>query len=260
MGVFTDRFVSVDGHRLHYGEAGSGPGSGDRTIVLLHSGGASCRQYESVTPFLTRAGYRVVAWDMLGHGDSDPLLAHLTMERHGALVEGFAAALGLDRFVLSGSSIGGYIAIAHAVSGTRRVARLVVVEAPLRSPDWYAQNWAGFEAMCAIPDNSADELSGRFRIVTPELHKRWNIDRNKAGSWTMVDIAWACRDFDTAAAFAAIPVPMSVIIGSKGPTMNEKARMESLRPGVSITVLDDCGHFPMIDDPEAFAAALLADG
>lgn len=256
MGVFTDKFVNVDGYRLHYGEAGSGAD----TILLLHSGGASCHQYAAVTPLLTQAGYRVLAWDMLGHGDSDPLLAHKTMEQHGALVEGFAAALGLDRFILSGSSIGGYIAVAHAISGTRRLARLVVVEAPLRSPEWYAQNWAGFEAMCAIPDNSADELKGRFRTVTPELHKRWNIDRNKAGSWTMVDIAWACRDFDTAGAFAAIPVPASVIIGSKGPTLNEKARMETLRPGTPITVLDDCGHFPMIDDPEAFAAALLAAG
>lgn len=256
MDGFADKFVMVDGHRLHYREAGSGSG----TILLLHSGGASCHQYEAVTPLLTQAGYRVLAWDMLGHGDSDPLLAHKSMEQHAALVEGFAAALALDRLTLSGSSIGGYIAMAHAVSGTRRLARLVVVEAPLRSPEWYAQNWAGFEAMCAIPENSADELTGRFRSVTPELHKRWNIDRNKAGSWTMVDIAWACRDFDTAGTFAAIEVSTSVVVGSKGPTLNEKARMEALRPGVAITVLDDCGHFPMIDDPEAFAAALLADG
>ena len=110
--------------------------------------------------------------------------------------------------------------------------------------------------MCAIPENSADELTGRFREVTPELHKSWNIDRNKAGAWTMVDIAWACRDFDTAGAFASVAAPMSVVIGSKGPTLNEKARMEALRPGLQVTVLDDCGHFPMIDDPAGFAAAI----
>lgn len=258
MGIFTDTFVSVDGCRLHYGDAAAKAGTDAGTILLLHSGGASCRQYEAAAPLLSDAGYRVLAWDMLGHGDSDPLLGHRTMEQHAALVEGFAAALGLDRFILSGSSIGGYIAMAHAISGTRRLARLVVVEAPLRSPEWYAQNWAGFEAMCAIPDNSADELKGRFRSVTPELHKRWNIDRHKAGSWTMVDIAWACRDFDAAGAFAALRVPTSVVVGSNGPTLNEKARMEALRPGTRITVLDDCGHFPMIDDPAAFAAALLA--
>ncbi len=254
MNAFSDQFVTVDGHRLHYRETGVGA----ETILLLHSGGASCHQYAAVMPLLADRGYRVLAFDMLGHGDSDPLLAHRTMAQHGAIVEGFATALGLERFILSGSSIGGYIAMAHANSGTRRLSRLVVVEAPLRSPQWYAENWAGFEAMCAIPDNSVEELTGRFRTVTRELHKRWNIDRNKAGSWTMVDIAWACRDFETARAFETLTVPTSVIIGSKGPTLNEKARMEALRPGTPITVLDDCGHFPMIDDPEGFVAALLA--
>lgn len=252
MNIYSDNFVTVDGHRLHYIEAGTGP----ETMLLLHSGGASCHQYEAVLPLLVDAGYHVFAWDMIGHGDSDPLLAHKTMEQHGAMVEGFAAALGLNGFILAGSSIGGYIAMAHATSGTTRISWLIIVEAPLRSREWYAENWAGFEAMCAIPDNSAEDLKGRFRTVTPELHNRWNIDRNKAGSWTMVDIAWACRDFDTADAFAAIRVPTTVIIGSKGPTANERSRMEELRPGSPIIVLNDCGHFPMIDDPEGFVQAL----
>ncbi len=73
----------------------------------------------------------------------------------------------------------------------------------------------------------------------------------------MVDIAWACRDFDTADAFAAIAVPTTVVIGSKGPTASEKSRMAGLRPATPVIVLDDCGHFPMIDDPAAFAGAVL---
>ena len=252
MSAITDHFVEAGGHRIHYVEAGSGP-----TLLLLHSGGASCRQYAAVMPALAER-HRVIAWDMLGHGDSDPLVSHLRMEEHGALAGAFAAALGLEDYVLSGSSIGGYIAMAHAVSDDHRIGRLVIVEAPLRSPEWYRDNWAGFEAMCAIPDNSAEELKPRFRAVTPELHKRWNIDRNKAGAWTMVDIAWACRDFDAAGAYAAITVPTSAIVGSKGPTLGERSRMEQLRPDAPVTVLDDCGHFPMIDDPQAFVAALLA--
>ncbi len=253
MSDLEDGFVTVDGHRMHYLATGEGT-----PFLLLHSGGASCRQYAQVMPAIAAAGHRVVAWDMLGHGDTDPLRHHLTMEQHAALVGGFADALGLERYLLSGSSIGGYIAMAHALAAPERIERLVIVEAPLRSPQWYRDNWAGFEAMCAIPDNSADELKGRFREVTPELVKRWNIDRNKAGSWTMVDIAWACRDFDAAGAYAAIGVPTRSIIGSKGPTLNEQARMAQLRPDAPITVMDDCGHFPMIDDPDGFVRALLS--
>ena len=253
MSDLRDGFVTVGEHRMHYIETGEG-----RPFLLLHSGGASCRQYAAVMPAIAAAGHRVIAWDMLGHGDTDPLRHHLRMEEHAALVGAFADALGVEDYNLAGSSIGGYIAMAHAAADPDRIARLAIVEAPLRSPAWYRDNWAGFEAMCAIPDNSADELKGRFRTVTPELVKRWNIDRNKAGSWAMVDIAWACRDFDAAGAYAAITVPTRAIIGTKGPTMNEKARMEALRPDAPIIVMEDCGHFPMIDDPEGFVGALLA--
>lgn len=252
MNSTSDRFVTVDGHRFHYVEAGDGP-----PLVLLHSGGASARQYGAVIPMLA-AKHRVIAWDMLGHGDTDPLTRHLTMEDHGALLAGFIAALGLGRITLSGSSIGGYIAMAYAASSAAALDRLILVEAPFRSSEWYRDNWAGFEAMCAIPDNTMDELKPRFRDVTPELHKRWNIDRNKAGSWTMVDIAWACRDFDAADAYARIMAPTSFLVGSNGPTLNEKARMEALRPDIRVNVIEGCGHFPMIDDPDGFVRAILS--
>ena len=137
MSGIEDRFVTVDGHRFHYREAGDGP-----VLLLLHSGGASCRQYAAVMPALA-ARYRVIAWDMLGHGDTDPLRYHLTMEEHGALLAGFARALGVERYTLSGSSIGGYIALAHAATAPAGLERAIIVEAPLRSPEWYRDNWAG---------------------------------------------------------------------------------------------------------------------
>ena len=252
MAAITDGFVTVGERRIHYVEAGEGV-----PLLLLHSGGASCRQYAAAMPLFAAAGRRVIAWDMAGHGDTDALVRHLTMEQHAALLAGFADALNLDRYWLAGSSIGGYIAMAHALVAPTRIERLAIVEAPLRSPEWYEANWAGCEAMCAIPDNSADELRGRFREVTPDLVKRWNIDRNKAGSWTMVDIAWACRDFDAAGAYAGIVVPTTTIVGSRGPTVGERERLSTLRADAAIVVLDDCGHFPMVDDPEAFVAALL---
>lgn len=253
MDSMKDGFVTVGDRRVHYVETGDGA-----PLLLLHSGGASCRQYAATMPLFAAAGHRVIAWDMAGHGDTDALVRHLTMEEHAALLTGFADALSLDRYRLAGSSIGGYIAMAHALAAPARIERLAIVEAPLRSPAWYRDNWAGFEAMCALPDNSADELTGRFRAVTPDLVKRWNIDRNKAGSWTMVDIAWACRDFDAAGAYAGIAVPTTTIIGSRGPTVGERDRLAALRPDAPIVVLDDCGHFPMIDDPQGFVSAVLA--
>jgi len=37
----------------------------------------------------------------------------------------------------------------------------------------------------------------RLRAPTPEILERWNIDRSKAGVWTMIDVMWAIRQYET---------------------------------------------------------------
>jgi 3-oxoadipate enol-lactonase len=247
---WQDRFVDLDGRRIHYLDEGEGP-----AVVLLHSGGGSLYEFEEVVEPLA-ARFRVIAWDMPGHGDSDPLLKHHAIEDHRAVLERFVDALGVDTFALVGASIGGFIGVDYGLRHPKRLDRLVLVEAPLRSPQWYIQNWAMFEAMCAIPETPFEQLAPRFRKLTPELHARWNIDRNKAGSWTIVDLAWASRDFNMGEAFASLPSPPAVILGSKGPTAVELDRMRAAQPEAVFITLEDCGHFVMLDDPARFAEAL----
>lgn len=143
-----------------------------------------------------------------------------------------------------------------AVRFPNRVEHLVLAEAPLRSPEWYDVNWPAFEAMCAIPTTTFAATAPRFRNLTQAQHNRWNIDRNKAGSWTTVDIAWAVRDFDAAGALADVSTPLTVLMGASGPTIGEQARWQAIQPEAQIEVLADCGHFLMVDDPKAFAAAV----
>lgn len=246
----TDRFVQLDGGRIHYLEAGEGA-----PLLLLHTGGASAQEFEDVIPLLAER-HRVIAWDMPGHGDSDRLWRQRGIEHYADDLRAFLDALAIDRAILVGVSIGGYIAMDFARRWPDRVERAVLVEAPLRSPAWYAENWPAFEAMCAIPTTSFQAAARRFRALTPAQHERWNIDRNKAGSWTMVSIAWSVRDFDAAVALAALKVPLTVAMGATGPTAHELDRWRSIQPAATYRLLDGCGHFPMIDDPAAFAEAV----
>ncbi|WCT74474.1 alpha/beta hydrolase [Sphingomonas naphthae] len=255
--IARDGFVQVEGRRIHYLEAGEG-----QPLVLLHSGGGSAYEFEHVIAPLSEH-HRVIAWDMPGHGDSDPLLRHMTIAGHDEALAGLIAALGLADVILAGVSIGGYIAMHHAVTRPAGLSRVVLAEAPLRDSAWYDANWPMFEAMCAIPDTPFDALAKRIRALTPDLHRRWNIDRNKCGSWTLVDLGWAVRDFDAAGTYAAGSVPATVVIGGNGPTLADRAKFEALRPDAALIVLPGCGHFPMLDDPAAFVEAVLrgaADG
>jgi 3-oxoadipate enol-lactonase len=251
MTPWQDRFVDLGDRRIHYLDEGAGP-----VVILLHSGGGSLYEFETVVMPLA-ARFRVITWDMAGHGDSDPLTRHMSIAGHRAVLERFVDALELKTFSLVGVSIGGYISTDYANHNPGRIDRVVLAEAPLRSAEWYKTNWAMFEAMCAIPETPFEQLAPRFRSLTPALHARWNIDRNKAGAWTIVDLAWAVRDYDMGAGFTALTPPLSVIVGDKSPTTPELPRMQAIHPDARYITMADCRHFIMVDDPERFIEAVI---
>ena len=72
-----DGFAKTKGYgRIHYREIGSGP-----ALMLMHTNGASAHQYDIIAPLLAKH-FRVISWDMPGHGDSDRITRHYTMEDH----------------------------------------------------------------------------------------------------------------------------------------------------------------------------------
>jgi pimeloyl-ACP methyl ester carboxylesterase len=80
------------------------------------------------------------------------------------------------------------------------------------------------------------------------------MDRNKAGGWTMMDVMWAIREFDVKALLARVARPALVLVGDMGPVMPTLDEYRRLLPEAAITVMPGCGHFPMIDAAQEFAA------
>jgi pimeloyl-ACP methyl ester carboxylesterase len=137
-----------------------------------------------------------------------------------------------------------------------RVRSLVLVETPIRSAQAWAQRWFNVEGNFALPLQSIESVAARIRNVTPELHKRWNIDRSKAGSHTMMDAMWAVREYDTLGALAALQVPTCAILGSEGPVSDSLPALTHKIGKDNIAVMHNCGHFPMLDDPAEFVERL----
>jgi magnesium chelatase accessory protein len=239
-------FVQTKHGRLHYLEAGQGP-----TLVLLHSNGASAFQYEQVLPRFAER-WRVLALDMPGHGDSDPITRHYSIEMYAQAVVSFLDALKIDRAAVAGDSVGGSICIALAHDHAERTQPVIISETPLRSDEEWEKTWPRIEATYSQPTQDMDELKPRFRAATPELLKRWNTDRNKASAWTMVDVMWAMREFDAVGALRARKGPAAVIVGAKGNVVSNRAPYDDSVGKELVAVLPDCGHFPMIDDPALF--------
>lgn len=115
--------ANVWGLDIRYIEAGEGP-----VVLLLHGLAASLLTWYCNIDVLADAGYRVIAPDLPGFGNSDKP-GHLDYGPDSAanFVYDFSQELGLDRFSLVGNSAGGLIAGLFALKCPEMVARMVLV-------------------------------------------------------------------------------------------------------------------------------------
>lgn len=250
--VTRDGIVKTKGYgRIHYREAGKGP-----ALMLMHTNGASAYQYDAIAPLLAKH-FRVIAWDMPGHGDSDPIQRHLSMEDHAKALAALMTALKIKAAHISGASVGGSLTLAFAALFPTRTLTAVPVETPCRNNDEWGANWHHTEGNFGLPMQTQAQIKERVAVVDGALEQRWNIDRCKAGAWAMMDVMWGIREFNAVAAAKKIKKPMMIVYGRKGPTIALKDRLTGANPKAKLTIMENSGHFPMLDEPSAFASVYI---
>ena len=116
--VGAAKYLTIDGRRLAYREAGSGP-----PIIFLHGLGGNSASWEP--QFGAFAGsHRMVAWDMPGFGSSD-LIPLTTTRDYSTLARRFMDALGIVRAVGVATSYGTVILADLAQSNPGRISAMV---------------------------------------------------------------------------------------------------------------------------------------
>ncbi len=118
----TPRFETVEGLRVRYVRAGSGP-----AVVLIHGLASSIVTWRHVLPVLAR-DHDVVAVDLPGFGASDQP-ANLSPDSYPGIVTGLMDRLGIARASLVGNSLGGAVGVWVAARAPTRVDRLVLLDA-----------------------------------------------------------------------------------------------------------------------------------
>ncbi len=102
----TSKFTTINGHRVHYKQVGSGP-----HIILIHGIGASTYTWRFVVPLLADK-FTVTAMDLLGFGQSDkPNNFDYTLDEQSKILIQFINQLQIDKAKLVGSSMGGALAL-----------------------------------------------------------------------------------------------------------------------------------------------------
>jgi pimeloyl-ACP methyl ester carboxylesterase len=266
-----------EGVRVHYRDQGN-PAA--RTVVMVHGFSASLHTWE---PWVKELGgaYRIVSLDLPGHGLTEtPKGYQATMEGYADLVDAAAAKLGLERFVIVGSSMGGNVAWQTALRHPERVDGLVLVGA------------AGWRDPRADPSQRpfvfkvlADPFWGpMIRDLDSTAMTRQGLRAAFAGNEEMVDEAMVARytdmsrapnhrdlilslSLDVAGRTAASDELMAQI---KVPTLVMHGKLDKLVPfsggenfartitGAKTAFYDDLGHVPMEQAPARTAADLKA--
>lgn len=144
------RFVNIgDGLRMHYAECGEGA-----PVIFVHGSGPGASGHSNFADNMqefARAGFRAIAVDLLGYGDSSkPIDRRYTLDLHVPALRKFVHQLNLARVSLIGNSLGGAVSMRFAMDYPDVTDRLVLLApgglAPrgryLRMPGIRAMMWS----------------------------------------------------------------------------------------------------------------------
>jgi len=250
--------------RLYYEEAGQGI-----PLLCLHTAGSDGRQYRAVLndPAITK-NYRVITFDMPWHGKSSPPAGwqnedyRLTTGSYTGMIMDFIRALGLERPVVMGCSIGGRIVLDLALKHARELRALIGLQTGAYVERYYDAAWLdhpevhGGRACGAV-------AYGLMSPLSPEKERWetvWHYMQGGPGVFTgdlyfyqvEGDIRSRIGEIDTSVC------PLYLLTGeydySASPRDTEAAAARI--KGAKMTVMKGLGHFPMSENPEAFLGYL----
>lgn len=122
--IAVSRFMTLNGNKVHYLEAGRGP-----TLLLLHGTAldSAALTYGAMIPKLAEH-FHVYALDWLGYGESDKPMMDYTSPNYSSLLAEFIEALGLEKFSLVAFSMGGAMALGYALEHQEKIHKLVLID------------------------------------------------------------------------------------------------------------------------------------
>jgi pimeloyl-ACP methyl ester carboxylesterase len=238
---------------------------GRPTLVLLH-GGPGSFDHSYLKPWFSRLADRmqVVYLDLRGHGRSARGdLADWTFEQCGDDVRAFCDAVGIERPIVLGHSMGGFVAIAYGARHPGHAAGLVLLSTFARYDldrivdgfrrvagdevaEFARRDYGGLE----ITDEEWALVFAAFGPNVPtvdELARRvGNVELNAHGGRLMLQL-------DLLEALPRIASPTLVCVGDLDPLMFDAKDeiVAGLRPGVGrLEIIEGAGHFPWLDAPD----------
>ena len=261
-------YLELEGLLIRYNVIGGGP-----AVVLVHGWLSSSRLWEQLAGRLAQR-FTVYTLDLSGFGESDKPLVGYGVRNGSRLLYAFCAHFGLTRANVIGHDLGGAMAVKLAADHPDVVGRLVIVSTPadedqidvptmlwlatlpVVGPLFYALGRAArpvrrlwMRPFVADPEDLTDEIVDDAGRSTPAaVSKTLSIGRREIARGRLARQA------------RIIKIPLLVVAGEQDQIVDPQS-VGVWAGGVEraeISLIDECGHLPMIERTAEFNVQILA--
>ncbi|MER9303209.1 alpha/beta fold hydrolase [Mesorhizobium sp. M0293] len=263
------KFIEIDGNRIHYVDQGEG-----RPIVFVHGLGAQLHHFGHTLFGRFGPGYRLIALDRPGSGYSVRARgATGRLPEQAEIVRRFIEALGLERPLVVGHSLGGAVALTlavehpEAISGIALLAPLTHLEAGMREKSGLLnipsrlRRWITAYTM-AIPTSLRYARPTMEFIFAPQAFPAdYMVD---AGGWlglrpahfyaTSSDVVAVEQDLGRIEQrYGEIAMPAGILFGTADRVVDIRTHGEPMQSEIEtldFESVDGLGHMPQFNEPE----------
>ncbi|MBI3547421.1 MAG: alpha/beta fold hydrolase [Elusimicrobia bacterium] len=238
-----------------------------KAVVLIHGFPFNREMWRPQVDAL-KGRWRAVAYDVRGHGKSSVGDGQYMVETFVDDLIELLDHLGIERAVLCGLSMGGYIALRAAERQPERVSGLVLCDTKSEADD----NAAKLKRASALRSVKTGGTAAFITATLPNLFAKRNLDQKHpavAAVQGMMDaseplgvrgalLALASR-MDTTASLEKIAVPSLLLVGAEDavtPPAVMRAMASRIR-GSKLHVIPDAGHVSGLENPVEFNRRLV---
>ncbi|MEW1690380.1 alpha/beta fold hydrolase [Streptomyces sp. NPDC091265] len=259
-------FAAADGVTLVYDD--SGPSGGLPPVVLVHGHPFNRSMWRPQAAALVAAGHRVITADLRGYGDSGVVPGRTLFLDFADDIAALLDHLGIGHAVVGGLSMGGQIAMEFHRSHPDRVAALVLADT---SPVAETEDGKAFRNRLA-DRLLAEGMDGYAREVIDRMMAPYNVTALPDVAAQVLEMMRTTSPEGAAAALrgraerpdyreslAGAVVPVLIVVGADDgytPVADAQA-MHGLIPDAELVVVEEAGHMPNLERPEAFNDALI---
>lgn len=255
--------VDINGITLAYGDRGNG-----LPLVLIHGFPLNRKMWHPQAEALAKTGCRVITPDLRGFGASEVTTTPVSMDTYADDIVALMDHLGIDKAVVGGMSMGGYVLLNLLERYPERVAAPVFIATKAGGDDD-----AGKAKRTALAEACRDQgitpVVEAFRNIlfapltltdNPDLVEEVLEWLNSADPRGAENALIAMRERkDYAALLDLVSQPTLVIGGDQDqaiPLDNSRAIAEGV-PGAQLCVLNGGGHLVNLEQPDRFNKAIL---